>query len=69
MKKPKEKAPKLLAENEDLEIIDLNCCDKTITVNLDHKVANVYCPFCGVSYMSQEVVLSGVASGKCGFTR
>lgn len=48
-KKPKEEAPKLLTEDEDLEIVDLFCCDKTIKVNLNHKVSNVYCPFCGVN--------------------
>ncbi|MEK4086043.1 hypothetical protein [Psychrobacillus sp. FSL K6-1415] len=49
VKKPKEESPKLLTENEDLEQIELHCCDKTIKVNLDQKVSNVYCPFCGVN--------------------
>ncbi|WP_282141254.1 hypothetical protein [Cytobacillus oceanisediminis] len=48
-KKPREEKPKLLIEDEGLEEIELHCCDKTIKVNMDQKVANVYCPFCGVN--------------------
>ncbi|WP_257208781.1 hypothetical protein [Bacillus sp. AFS031507] len=49
LKKPKEESPKLLTEDEDLEKVELYCCDKTIKVNIDQKVSNVYCPFCGVN--------------------
>lgn len=49
MKRPKAEEPKLLTEDESLEQIELHCCDKTIKVNIDHMVSNVYCPFCGVN--------------------
>ncbi|MEW5567672.1 hypothetical protein [Rossellomorea marisflavi] len=49
MKKPKAEEPKLLKEDEDLEQIELQCCDKIIKVNIDQMVSNVYCPFCGVN--------------------
>lgn len=49
VKKPKEEAPKLLTEDEDLEQVELHCCNKAIKVNMDHKLSNVYCPFCGVN--------------------
>jgi uncharacterized Zn-finger protein len=49
IKRPKEEVPKLLTENEDLEQIELHCCDKIIKVDIDHMVSNVYCPFCGVN--------------------
>jgi uncharacterized Zn-finger protein len=49
VKRPREEQPELLKEAEDLELIELLCCDKTIKVNIDQKVSNVYCPFCGVN--------------------
>ena len=49
VKKPKEDAPKLLTEDEKLVQIELHCCDKIIKVNMDQKVSNVYCPYCGVN--------------------
>jgi len=49
MKKPIQQQPKLLKEDEKLEKIELYCCDKVIKINIDHKVSNVYCPFCGVN--------------------
>jgi uncharacterized Zn-finger protein len=49
VKRPKEEITKLLTEDEDLEQVGLLCCDKIIKVNIDQKVANVYCPFCGVN--------------------
>lgn len=49
MKKPMQQQPKLLKEDEKLEKIELYCCDKVIKINIDHKVSNVYCPFCGVN--------------------
>jgi predicted RNA-binding Zn-ribbon protein involved in translation (DUF1610 family) len=48
-KKPREETPRLLTEDERLEQVELHCCDKTIKVNIDQKVSNVYCPYCGVN--------------------
>lgn len=47
--KPKEEIPNLLTEDENLEAFELNCCNKVIKVNIDQKISNVYCPFCGVN--------------------
>ncbi|MEH7218093.1 hypothetical protein [Bacillus toyonensis] len=47
--KPKEEVPQLLTEDENLEQVELNCCDKIIKVYEDQKVTNIYCPFCGVN--------------------
>ncbi|WP_033666512.1 hypothetical protein [Bacillus cereus] len=49
VKKPKEEVPQLLTEDENLEQVELNCCDKIIKVYVDQKVTNIYCPFCGVN--------------------
>lgn len=49
VEKPKEEAPKLLTEDEDLEQVELHCCNKTIKINMDQKFSNVYCPYCGVN--------------------
>jgi hypothetical protein len=39
---------KELYENvNELEITDLNCCSKTIKVQLIDKFIGVYCPYCG----------------------
>lgn len=37
VRKLTEEVSKLLTENEDLERIELHCCDKTIMVNFDLK--------------------------------
>ncbi|MEY8757932.1 hypothetical protein AB9M93_26175 [Peribacillus frigoritolerans] len=49
LNKPKEKAPQILTEDENLEQVNLICCNKIIKVNIDHKLSNVFCPFCGVN--------------------
>ncbi|PGO77486.1 hypothetical protein CN980_11765 [Bacillus cereus] len=49
LNKPKEEVPKLLTEDENLEQVELNCCNKIIKLNVAQKATNVYCLFCGVN--------------------
>lgn len=48
-KKLKEEKPDQLTEDENLEKIELYCCDKTVKVQADRTTNNIYCPFCGVN--------------------
>lgn len=42
--------PRLLVEEDDLEIIIMNCCEKKIKIdNFSKIVGNPFCPYCGVS--------------------
>ncbi|PFE70769.1 hypothetical protein CN316_11375 [Bacillus cereus] len=47
--KPKEEVPSLLVEDENLEQVELNCCNKIIKLNVAQIATIVYCPFCGVN--------------------
>ncbi|MGV3240798.1 hypothetical protein ACEF17_11955, partial [Streptococcus hyovaginalis] len=47
--KHKEKQPNLLTGDENLEKVALQCCNKTIKVQADQTIENIYCPFCGVN--------------------
>ena len=47
--KPRKEVPKLLTEDENLEKVELICCNRIIKVNIDQKAINIYCPYCGVN--------------------
>lgn len=48
-KKLKEELPKQLSEEENLEPVNLACCNKTIKIQVGLTKGNIYCPFCGVN--------------------
>nr|WP_202411507.1 hypothetical protein [Halobacillus halophilus] len=48
-KKLKEEKPKLLTEDENMEQVELHCCDKTIKIHADQSRETIYCPYCGVN--------------------
>ncbi|QHE52784.1 TFIIB-type zinc ribbon-containing protein [Pontibacillus sp. HMF3514] len=48
-KEMKEEQPKELKEDEQLDQIELHCCEKTIKVHADQTRETIYCPFCGVN--------------------
>ena len=44
---PKYKSDKIMFEADDLEEIQLTCCDKYVKVNVLDKAIGIYCPYCG----------------------
>ena len=45
--KPKHEPEKIVFEEDDLELVELNCCDKHVKIRAFDEAVGYYCPYCG----------------------